>query len=69
MGETTSSWKLPLHSSDSEHPEQKRRESRGNGRNEPAVEHGTAPMFQGGNDKGSRATAAPVSARNNPFRR
>lgn len=31
MGETTSTWKLPLHSSDSEHPWQKRRGSKGRG--------------------------------------
>lgn len=31
MGETASTWKVPLHSSDSEHEWQKRRESRGKG--------------------------------------
>ena len=31
MGETTSTWKVPLHSSDSEHPWMKRRESKGKG--------------------------------------
>ena len=31
MGETASTWKLPLHSSDTEHEEQKRREEKGKG--------------------------------------
>ena len=31
MGETASTWKLPLHSSDSEHPWQKRFEQHGKG--------------------------------------
>ena len=31
MGETTSSWNVPLHSSDSEHPWMKRRDSKGKG--------------------------------------
>ena len=31
MGETTSTWKVPLHSSDSEHPWMKVRESKGKG--------------------------------------
>lgn len=31
MGETTSGWNVPLHSSDSEHPWMKRRESKGKG--------------------------------------
>jgi hypothetical protein len=31
MGETTSTWSLPLHSSDTEHPRMKRRDSRGSG--------------------------------------
>ena len=31
MGETTSTWSLPLHSSDSEHPWMKDRDSKGSG--------------------------------------
>jgi hypothetical protein len=31
MGETASTWKTPLHSSDSEHPEQTRRNFKGKG--------------------------------------
>ena len=31
MGETTSTWSLPLHSSDSEHPWMKDRNSKGSG--------------------------------------
>lgn len=31
MGETTSTWKVPLHSSDSEHPWMKDRDSTGKG--------------------------------------
>lgn len=64
MGETASSWKLPLHSSDSEHPTMKRRESRGRGRNCPAVDHGTFPMHP------AQATRSPVDEDDtNPFDR
>lgn len=67
MGETASTWKHPLHSSDSEHPEQTRRNFRGHGRAMPATDSPPAPMFQRGG-KQSRASRQPVGAdEGNPF--